>query len=56
MGVAGAWILSGHREKGYAVMSFDIKPQDGLRIIYDEIGRAYPEYSINIIPDVDVSG
>ncbi len=38
------------------VMSFDIKPQDGLRIIYDEIGRAYPEYSINIIPDVDVSG
>ncbi|MBS5878193.1 MAG: hypothetical protein KIB52_06180 [Clostridiales bacterium] len=38
------------------VMSFDIKPQDGLRIIYDEIGRAYQEYSINIIPYLDVSG
>ena len=37
------------------VMSFDIKPEDGLREIYDEMRSAYPEYSFQITPDVDVS-
>lgn len=37
------------------VMSFDIKPEEGLRIIYDEIKGAYPEYDIQIAVDVDVS-
>ena len=37
------------------VMSFDIKPKDGLQIIYDEIKAAYPEYDIHISPDVDIS-
>ena len=37
------------------VMSFDISPKEGLKILYDEIQRAYPDYSISIAPDVDVS-
>ena len=37
------------------VMSFDIKPRDGLRILYDEIKRSYPGFDIQITPDVDVS-
>lgn len=37
------------------VMSFDIKPKDGIQIIYKEIKEAYPEYDIQIAPDVDVS-
>lgn len=37
------------------VLSFDIKPEDGLREIYDEMRSAYPEYSFQITPDVDVS-
>lgn len=38
-----------------AVMSFDISPQDGLNTLYAEISRAYPDYDILIVPDVDVS-
>ena len=37
------------------VFSFDIAPSDGLKIIYEEIKQAYPEYNINITPDVDIS-
>ena len=37
------------------VMSFDISPRDGLNILYEEIGRAYPNYDIFILPDIDVS-
>ena len=37
------------------VMSFDIRPREGLQIIYNEVKEAYPEYSIQIAPDVDVS-
>ena len=37
------------------VMSFDISPKEGLRILYEEIEGAYPEYDIQIAPDVDVS-
>ena len=37
------------------VMSFDIKPMEGLQIIYREISEAYPDYRIHIAPDVDVS-
>ena len=38
-----------------AVMSFDIKPREGLKILCDEIQAAYPDYKITIAPDVDVS-
>jgi cation diffusion facilitator family transporter len=37
------------------VMSFDISPKEGLNILYEEINRAYPDYDIFILPDVDVS-
>ena len=38
-----------------AVMSFDIDPQEGLQTLYDEMKKEYPDYSIQIVPDVDVS-
>lgn len=37
------------------VMSFDIVPQEGLKTINEEIRKAYPEYRVNIVPDVDIS-
>ena len=37
------------------VMSFDIEPEKGLQIIYDEVCAAYPDYKIVIAPDVDIS-
>lgn len=37
------------------VMNFDIDHQDGLKIIYDEISSAYPDFHIEISPDVDIS-
>ncbi|MCR5481435.1 MAG: cation diffusion facilitator family transporter [Clostridia bacterium] len=37
------------------VMSFDIKPSEGLKIIQEEIQGAYPDYDIKIAPDVNVS-
>ncbi len=37
------------------VMSFDIVPAEGLEILYEELGKAYPDYRISIVPDVDVS-
>ena len=37
------------------VMSFDIRPREGLQILYEEICKAYPDYKIVIAPDVDVS-
>ncbi|MBQ7249430.1 MAG: cation diffusion facilitator family transporter, partial [Deltaproteobacteria bacterium] len=37
------------------VMSFDIKPGDGLKIICEEMKQAYPDYDVQVVPDVDVS-
>ncbi len=37
------------------VMSFDIDPQEGLKTVYDEMQAAYPDYTLHISPDVDVS-
>ena len=37
------------------VMSFDIDHKEGLKIINEELKKEYPEYSINIVPDVDIS-
>ena len=37
------------------VMSFDIDPQEGLKTVYDEMHAAYPDYTLHISPDVDVS-
>lgn len=37
------------------VMSFDINPKEGLRILLEEMKRDYPEYEVQILPDVDIS-
>ena len=37
------------------VMSFDIKPREGVKILCEEIEKAYPGYKIHIAPDVDVA-
>lgn len=37
------------------VMDFNIKPKEGIQIIYEEIKKSYPEYDIHIALDVDVS-
>ena len=37
------------------VMSFDIRPREGLQILYEEMCKAYADYKIVIAPDVDVS-
>lgn len=37
------------------VLSFDINPREGLQTIQQEIQSAYPEFKIQIAPDVDIS-
>ena len=37
------------------VMSFDINPKEGVAILRKEIEQAYPDYAVQIVPDVDVS-
>ncbi|WP_031492603.1 cation diffusion facilitator family transporter [Succinivibrio dextrinosolvens] len=37
------------------VLSFDIEPNKGVSIIHGEILKKYPDYRIEITPDVDVS-
>ena len=37
------------------VMSFNIDAKEGLATLHEEIGAAYPGYSVVIAPDVDVS-
>ena len=37
------------------VLNFDIRPRDAIQILYAEMKQAYPDYSLQIVPDVDVS-
>ena len=37
------------------VFSFDIAPKEGSTILYEEMRKAYPDYTLQIVPDVDVS-
>ncbi len=37
------------------VMSFDIKPSEGLEILYKELSKEYPDYDIMISPDLDIT-
>ena len=36
-------------------MSFDIASGEGLKIIQEETQALYPEYTIQITPDVDIT-
>ena len=52
----GFYIDTVQKEMNFdVVMSFDIAPKEGLEIIYTEVSAAYPDYTIQIAPDVDVS-
>ncbi len=37
------------------VMSFDIKPSEGLEILYKAMAEKYPDYKVFIAPDVDLT-
>ena len=37
------------------VLSFDVERKEALETLYGEIQAMYPDYSLQIIPDVDVS-
>ena len=37
------------------VMSFDIKPEEGVAKLYSDLKQMYPEYEFEIIPDVDLA-
>ena len=37
------------------VLSFDVKPREALMILYEEMQKAYPDYTIQIVPDVDIT-
>ena len=37
------------------VMSFDIDHHEGIEILYKEVGEAYPDYKLTIVPDIDIT-
>lgn len=37
------------------VMSFDVDPKEGLGIIYQEVQELYPDYTVIVTPDIDVT-
>lgn len=37
------------------VLSFDINPEEALGILNKEVGEAFPDYQIQITPDVDIT-
>jgi cation diffusion facilitator family transporter len=37
------------------VMSFDIQPKEGLEILFRDMKRLFPDYTVQITPDVDVA-
>ncbi len=37
------------------VMSFDIRPREGVEILQKELSAIYPDYEISIAPDIDIS-
>ncbi len=64
MVLAHDWVLqfhgfhidtAGKKMRFDAVLSFDVERKEGLETLYDEVQRAYPEYRLLIVPDVDVS-
>ncbi|MBP3900981.1 MAG: cation diffusion facilitator family transporter, partial [Blautia sp.] len=37
------------------VLSFDVDPKEAIATLCEEVGRKYPGYDLQIVPDVDVS-
>ena len=53
---AGMFIKMGiDRVYLYLVMDVDISAEEGLATLYDEVQRAFPDYTIHIVPDVDAA-
>ena len=38
-----------------AVVSFDIKPKEAVRILREDISAHYPDYTVHITPDIDLT-
>ena len=38
-----------------AVVSFDIKPKEAVRILCEDIKELYPDYTVHITPDIDLT-
>ena len=38
-----------------AVVSFDIKPKEAIRILREDISAHYPDYTVHITPDIDLT-
>ncbi len=52
----GFYVDTGSGEMRFdVVMSFDINPKEGLRLLYAELNKAYPQYTVHIVADVDIS-
>ncbi len=47
--------MAAKRMRFDVVMSFDINHAEGLHILQREMAQAYPDYTIQIVPDVDIS-
>ena len=37
------------------VMSFDIDHHEGIETLYREVGEAFPDYRLTIVPDIDIT-
>ncbi len=56
LGVHGFHLDTDNMEMRFdVVMSFDIVPKEGVRILKEEMKQLYPRYAVLIVPDVDVS-
>ncbi|MDY6407698.1 MAG: cation diffusion facilitator family transporter [Pseudomonadota bacterium] len=54
--VHGFYLDMKEREMHFdVVMSFDITPEEGIKILHQEIHKLYPKYNIQILPDIDIS-
>ncbi len=38
------------------VLSFDIEQKEAIEIIHSEIKKLYPDYTIQVVPDIDLAG
>ena len=43
------------RTDGFMTEPFAFGGEDGIKILYEELHNAYPQYKFEIMPDVDVS-
>ena len=37
------------------VLSFDVEPAEAMAVLQEEIGKLYPDFTAEIVPDVDIS-